>query len=186
MTQIETVLTEPAPIAPTVEVPTTTDAAEAQLTNEIADMWRDHSQAQTSIRKNRDELKRIRTNLSQRLHELKAVLSRPGRGGAWSSFLAAQRIPRSTADRLVRGYEKTLVADGENCTSEHIDEPTQVTVRRYLQGLWPRLSRVLTTRESLEVFITELRQTAEKSFDVEVEASSSSLPSSAPCLAVSD
>ena len=128
---------------------------------------------------NRDELKHIRTNLSHRLHELKVVLSRPGRAGAWSSFLASQKIPRSTADRLVRTHEKTLNPDGENCATEQISEPPEVTVRRCFHALWPKLSRVLTTRESVELFITELRRTADKSFGVEAEASSSSLPSSA-------
>jgi hypothetical protein len=162
--------TETAPPETTVEVPTDTDSAEAELTNEIADMWRVHTQAQTSLHKTRAELKHIRTNLSHRLHELKAVLSRPGRGGAWSSFLEAQKIPRSTADRLVRTHEKTLVPDGENCATEQIPEPTEVSVRRYLQGLWPRLSRVLTTREAVELFIAELRHTAEKSLGVDTQA----------------
>ena len=171
--------TETASIAPTLEVPTATDSAEAQLTNEIADMWRIHNQAQTSLHKTRAELKQIRTNLSHRLHELKAVLSRPGRGGAWSSFLESQRIPRSTADRLVRGYEKTIAAEGENCTSEQTPEPTDVVVRRYVHALWPRLSRVLTSSEAVHVFIVELHRTAERSFEANTRLlGSSSLRSS--------
>ena len=162
--------TETAPPETTVEVPTDTDSAEAELTNEIGKLWQVHAEAQTSVRKSRDELKLIRTSLSQRLHELKAVLSRPGRGGAWSSFLVAQKIPRSTGDRLVRAHEKTLNRDGENCATEQISEPIEVMVRRYLQGLWPRLSRVLTTREAVELFIAELRHTAEKSLGVDTQA----------------
>jgi hypothetical protein len=165
--------TETASIAP-IEVPTTTDSTEAKLANEIADMWHIHNQAQTSLHKTRAELKEIRTNLSHRLHELKAVLSRPGRGGAWSSFLESQRIPRSTADRLVRGYERTIAAEGENCTSEQIPEPTDIIVRRYFSALWPRLSRILTTRESIEMFVAELRHIAAKSFGVDAEAPSGS------------
>jgi hypothetical protein len=64
----------------------------------------------------------------------------------------------------VRGYEKTLTAEGENRTTEQISEPTEVTVRRYLQGLWPRLSRILTTREAVELFIEELKHVSDKSF----------------------
>jgi hypothetical protein len=172
MRQIMT-LTETASIASTVstpEVATTTDSAEAQLTNEIADMWRVHTQSRAALHKTRAELKQIRTELSQRLHELKSVLSRPGRGGAWSSFLDAQAIPRSTADRLVHNHEKVLNTEGGNCPSEQISEPTDVTVRRYFSALWPRLSRILTTRESIEMFIVELRQTAAKSFGVDAEA----------------
>lgn len=167
--------TETASIASSLEVPTTIDSAEAQLTNEVADMWRIHNQAQTSLPKTRAELKQIRANLSHRLHELKAVLSRPGRGGAWSSFLESQRIPRSTADRLVRGYDKTIAAEGENCPSGQIPESTETTVRRYCNALWPRLSRILKSRESVEIFIVELRQTADKSFGVDAEAQAGGL-----------
>jgi hypothetical protein len=169
--------TETASIPPTVstaEVGTTADPAETKLTNEIADMWRIHTQSQAALHKTRAELKQIRTELSQRLHELKAVLSRPGRAGGWSSFLDAQAIPRSTADRLVRNHEKALNTEGGNCASEQIPEPTDVIVRRYFSALWPRLSRILTTRESIELFIVELRHTAEKSFGVETEAQAGS------------
>jgi hypothetical protein len=72
-------------------IPTDIDSAEAELTNEIGKLWQVHTEAQTSVRKSRDELKLIRTSLSRKLHELKAVLSRPGRGGAWSSFLWHRR-----------------------------------------------------------------------------------------------
>ena len=162
--------TETASIAPTLEVPTTTDSAEAKLASEITEMWRVHTQSRAALHKTRAELKQMRIELSQRLHELKAVLSRPGRGGAWSGFLDAQAIPRSTADRLVRGYEKTIAAEGGNCTNEQIPEPTDVIVRRYFSSLWPRLSRILTTRESIEMFVAELRRTADKSFGVGAEA----------------
>src|SRR5260370_3764818 len=116
--------TKTTPTAPAAAVPTIVDAAETQLAHEIGELWQVHTQAQTSLHKTRDELKFIRTNHAQRLHELKAVLSRPGRGGAWSSFLETQRIPRSTADRLVRGYEKTPCAANKTCTSEHTPDTT--------------------------------------------------------------
>jgi hypothetical protein len=74
----------------------------------------------------------------------------------------------------VRGYEKSLAAEsGTNCATEQIAEPTEVTVRRYLQGLWPRLSRVLTTREHVETFIAALTNIAEKSFAATDESSNS-------------
>src|ERR1700751_2334021 len=117
--------TETASIAPTLEVPTTINPAEAHLVNEIGELWQIHTPAQTSLHKTRDELKLIRANLSRRLHDLKSVLSRPGRGGAWSSFLESQRIPRSTADRLARAHEKTLSADTQNCATEQISESTE-------------------------------------------------------------
>jgi hypothetical protein len=172
MTQTENAST--LPTVSTAEVAAATDPAETKLANEIADMWRVHARSREALHKTRAELKQIRTDLSRRLHELKAVLSRPGRGGAWTGFLDAQAIPRSTADRLVRGYEKTIAAEGGNCTSEQIPEPTDVIVRRYFSALWPRLSRILTTPESIEMFVVELRHTAEKSFGVGVKAPSGS------------
>ena len=105
--------TETASTVPNLEVPTTSGSAEANLANEIADMWRVHTQSRAALHKTRAQLKQIQTELSRRLHELKSVLSRPGRGGSWSSFLEAQAIPRSTADRLVRNHEKALNTEEE-------------------------------------------------------------------------
>jgi hypothetical protein len=157
----ETDIAEPGAVVEVLEVD---NSSEAQLVNEVGELWQVHDKAKTSLHQTRDELKRIRTDLSERLHALKHLLSRPGRGGAWSSFLQAQKIPRSTADRLVRGHEKTTMPDGKNSADEQISEPTEVAVRRYVRALWPRLTKVLTTSEAVEVFIVELRFTAEKSF----------------------
>jgi len=165
---------ETASPAVVVEFPVVVDPAEAQLVDEVGNLWLVHSQAQTSLSKTRDELKLVRTDLSQRLHALKAVLARPGRGGAWFSFLQSQKIPRSTADRLVRCHERTTSADA-SCTIEQIQEPTEVVVHRYVHALWPRLSKILATRESVDVFIAELLRISERSF-----AGSSSLDSSSP------
>jgi hypothetical protein len=165
---------------PTVGEPVV-DIAELKLVSEVESLWLVHSNAKTSLHQSRDELKRIRTDLSQRLYQLKSVLSRPGRGGAWSSFLAAQKIPRSTGDRLVRAHEKALSRDGNNCASEQIQEPIEVVVHRYVRALWPKLSKILTSPESVQVFIAELNRTAEKSFagkrPVSSPAKNSDLPS---------
>jgi hypothetical protein len=146
-----------------MQAPTASEHDE-QLIVEISDLWQIHAQTQGTLKKSREDIKRIRADLSERLHQLKAVLSRPGRGGAWSSFLGAQKIPRSTADRLVRGHEKTNAVKEGNCTTEQISEPDEV-VRRYCRGLWPKLSRVLTSNELVEVFVAALRLTANGTFD---------------------
>jgi hypothetical protein len=148
-----------------MEAPTTSELDEPQLIGEISDLWQIRTQTQGALRKSQAEMKQIRTDLSKRLHELKAVLARPGRGGAWSSFLGAQKIPRSTADRLVRGHEKTIAGQEGNCPTEQISEPDEVVVRRYCRGLWPKLSRVLTSNELVEVFVASLRLTAKSTFD---------------------
>jgi hypothetical protein len=148
-----------------MQAPTPSDCDEPQLLGEISDLWQIHAQTQGTLNKSREDIKRIRADLSERLHQLKAVLSRPGRGGAWSSFLGAQKIPRSTADRLVRGHEKTIAGQEGSCTTEQISEPDEVVVRRYCRGLWPKLSRVLTSNELVEVFVAELRLTGKSTFD---------------------
>jgi hypothetical protein len=144
-----------------MEVPTPSEHDEPQLIGEIGDLWQSHARTQGTLKKGREEIKRIRADLSERLHQLKAVLSRPGRGGAWSSFLETQKIPRSTADRLVRAHEKATIVQEGNCPSEQISEPPQVVVGRYCRRLWPRLSQVLISKELVEFFINELRHTAE-------------------------
>jgi hypothetical protein len=173
-------MTQTAPFpAEAAEVnPSTLDPTEVNLTTEIEQLWQVHSKAQTSLSRSRAEVKVVRDDLFRRLHELKAVLSRPGRGGAWSSFLEAQKIPRSSGDRLVRGHEKKLASE-KNCTAEQIVESTEVTVRRYLQGLWPRLSRVLTTREAVDLFIDALNRAAERSRTGNPGAASTSVPDGA-------
>lgn len=148
-----------------IQEPAAPEHDERQLIGEISDLWQIHAQTQGALRKSREEIKQIRTDLSKRLHELKAVLSRPGRGGAWSSFLESQKIPRSTADRLVRGHEKASTVQEGNCPSEQIPEPKDVVVRRYCRGLWPKLSKVLTNTDLMEIFVAELRLTAKGTFD---------------------
>ena len=170
---IENELTSPTAV---VEMPS--DPAELRLVNEVGQLWLVHTKARTSLHQTRDDLKSIRTDLSGRLHQLKSVLSRPGRGGAWSSFLQAQSIPRSTADRLVRGHQKTTMSDQKNCANEQIPEATEVVVHRYVRALWPKLSRVLKTRESVQVFTAELLRISERSFAQDASLGSSPTKSS--------
>lgn len=156
-------------ISPTVvEFPAAVDPEEAQLVDEVSNLWKVHFEARTSVSKTLDELKLVRADLSQRLHALKAVLSRPGRGGAWSSFLVSQTIPRSTADRLVRTHKKTLSND--SCATEQI--PAKV-IRNYVNAIWPRLRKVLETREAFDLFVAELHRKADASF---ADSSSGSSP----------
>jgi hypothetical protein len=181
-TEISSAPTAAAGTSPDVIDSSVTDPAEKQLNTEIWQLWKAHSEAQGFLRMSREEAKKIRADLSQRLYELKLVLSRPGRGGAWFSFLQAQAIPRTTADRLVNAHGKTIPGTVENCPSgaSKVHEPTDVVVHRYLQGLWPKLSRVITTHEHMEIFITALTNIAEKSFAA-IDESSNSPALEGPC-----
>lgn len=162
--------TETARVEESGEAAAGIDLTEARLTSRISELWQVHIEAQSAIHKTRDGLKVIRIHLGRRLHELKAVLSRPGRGGEWSAFLASSGIPRSTADRLVRSHEGTLTCASENCSTGATDEPIDATVRRKAESLWPRLSRLLTTSESFEMFISDLRTAAEKTLVMDANA----------------
>jgi hypothetical protein len=190
---VDATAAKPAPVAmatqvtsesPSVRVATTSSVEyppaalapdEMRLTKEIDHLWHAHSQAQGSLRQSREEAAKIRADLSMHLYQLKSVLSRPGRGGAWFSFLKARSIPRSTADRLAKTHEKTISGAAGNCPTGASEkhEPMEVVVRRYLHGLWPKLSQVLTSREHVGMFVTELTQMAEKSFGEDDKAASS-------------
>lgn len=165
--------TAPAATAPSTVTPVAADTNEGKLIDEVGTLWKVHTEAQTAFTKSREETKLVRRDLSRRLYELKSVLSKPGRGGAWSSFLEAQKIPRSSADRLARAHEKTLVPQA-NCTAEQIPASTEVIVHKYFHALWPRLSKVLTTQESVELFICELRSRTDKLFSAAPPATSGS------------
>jgi hypothetical protein len=171
--QIEVTPTENTELTPVVTEPT-----EAQLIADVSEAWGTHVSVQKSLHRTEDELRKIRVKLSANLHSLKSVLSRPGRGGEWSSFLQTVKIPRSTADRLVRAHKGTLAPKGLNCTTEQTQEPTEVVVGRLLNALWPKLSRVLTTHEAIEMFISELMQRADKSFGAVEQATSGSVTES--------
>lgn len=158
---------------------------EKRLTSEIGQLWTkhvavqasfeknnaEHTKAQGSFRKSREELKDIRDRLATLLHQVKPLVCRLGRGGGWLGFLGGQGIPRSTADRLVRAQDKAINSVGKSCATEQINsESNEVTIQRYARALWPKLSKTVDTSEALVMFITELRRLAEKSFGADVEA----------------
>jgi hypothetical protein len=145
---------------------------EVRWAKEIDHLWKAHTEVRGFLKLSREDAAKTRAALAKRLYELKCVLSRPGRGGAWFAFLKEQAIPRSSADRLANAHAKTIPGPAGNCPSgaSKAQEPTDVVVRRYLNGLWPKLSRVLATREHLEMFIVALTDIAEKSFAANAES----------------
>jgi hypothetical protein len=127
---------------------------EQRLATQIGELWSVHNQAQAAAAQSKEYLSEIRHQLGERLCEVKKLVARPGRGGGWSAFLAAQGIPRASADRYVQRYEKTLHPDS-NCLDESI-ESTELAVRKLFAAVWPRLRRVITSKEALDLFIHEL------------------------------
>jgi hypothetical protein len=93
---------------------------EINLAGEISGLWSSHVRAGGTIKRTAAELRELRISLGAKLHQMKSLLSRPGRNGGWASFLAAQHIPLSTADRYVRQHEARLTAPTGNIPSEQI------------------------------------------------------------------
>lgn len=73
---------------------------ENQLTVEIKTLWSDNVRLSSDRKATAKELRQIRASLAERLYAMKSLLSRPGRGGQWRSWLKERGIPRSSADRL--------------------------------------------------------------------------------------
>jgi hypothetical protein len=168
----------PVPSATPVTPPIAIDLAdpesnEAILAKEVEDLWRNHKQAKSSARKTSKELELIRVDLARALHSLKSVLAHPGCKGEWSSFLDSHSIARTTANRLVDAHQKLITPVASNCTTGATEEPMEDVVRRCLDRYWKKLNPVLTTPEAVEVFVTVLRETAEKSFAANGELSNS-------------
>lgn len=129
--------------------------AEAQLVNDIGELWQIHSQAQGTLRKTRDELKLMRTTLAERLFELKSILSCPGRAGQWSSFLGSKGIPRTSADRLVSAHEKSLGQD-RNGSSGATKKLSDDGIAQVAKTTWARLGKQLGTHEAIYQFFSKL------------------------------
>jgi hypothetical protein len=126
--------------------------AESVLTAQIVQLWQVHRDYQTSIKHQTQEFRNLRTELGKYLAEMKQVLARPGRNGQWSTLLKEHQIPRATADRLVKKYERSLHPHA-NCLSESISEPTEEEIQKLCFKVFPKLRRVLRTPQSVYRFI---------------------------------
>jgi hypothetical protein len=67
--------------------------AEATLATEIASLWNNHKDSKAAVRRTRAEVKALRRGLGEKLHQMKSLLARTGRGGGWASYLRSQKLP---------------------------------------------------------------------------------------------
>jgi hypothetical protein len=155
---------------------TAVDATHERRTKTIGELWEALRQHPAHTIEDRDDLNTIRRELGRRLYDAKAVLACPGSHGAWSGFLQLLSCPRSTADRLVRAYALSVSSGAASCLTGATDESIEAVVQRRVKALWPKLSQALRTPESVELFIVELRRTAERSLATDVNAASSAPP----------
>ncbi len=132
-------------------------AMEAQLTEEISTLWSSHVRLNADRKATSKELRQIRASLAERLHAMKSLLSRPGRGGQWRGWLRQQGIPRSTADRLCAHHAETLGIRNEIAPSGAINLGENA-VEQLVQSLLPRLKRNLPDTQSVFRFLAAVGQ----------------------------
>ena len=128
-------------------------AVEIQLTNQISSLWSEHNRLSADRKATAKDLRQIRAILAERLHEMKSLLSRPGRGGQWRSWLKERGINRSTADRLVARHGETLGIENGNVPSGAISNPSEDTAEKLAQSVWLRFRNTLATDEAVIQFI---------------------------------
>jgi hypothetical protein len=128
---------------------------EGQLTADISSLWSAHKEAKASVRKTRGELKALRSQLGRKLHEMKSLMARSGRGGGWSAFLRGCGVPRASADRYVRAHEASLVPP-TNRPTEAFSEPTEEEIRGLVRKLLPRLRRYLVSPRAVDHFYNQI------------------------------
>jgi hypothetical protein len=130
--------------------------AETKLTAEIVELWGVHRDGKATVRRTRAELKALRLELGAKLHTMKSILVRTGRGGGWAAYLRSQRLPLATADKYVVEHAASLTRPEEKLLEEELSKPTVDQVRQLAQKLLPKLCDVLTTAELVHGFIDEL------------------------------
>jgi hypothetical protein len=129
---------------------------ETALSTEIVELWSSHKTKSSSLSDRRVELQTLRNTLGELLSSYKELLARTGRGGKWTEFLRQEKIPRATADRYVNRWKLSNSPQLENRLSESISEPTREEIVSLVKKLKPRLGRVLTTQDSVALFMAEL------------------------------
>ena len=130
--------------------------SEAKLSTEIAKLWSAHQDGKASAKRTRDELKELRRSLGERLHAMKALLARTGRGGQWMSYLRVHKISRTTADRWTHEHEESLNPGSTKRTDGAISEPTEADVTKFFKHLLPQFRKVLTTQQAVFDFVCAL------------------------------
>jgi len=134
---------------------------ETQLTQQISTLWTEHTRLSADRRTTAKELRQIRAALAERLHEMKSLLSRPGRGGQWRSWLKERGIPRSSADRLVARHAETLGSGNkENVPTGAISNSQDESAEKLAKSVWQRFRNTLATDESLIQFIACIAELA--------------------------
>jgi hypothetical protein len=137
--------------------PSDTDReTETRLVERIETLWSQHQSSKASASMTRDELKRLRDELSIELHSYKFRLVGTGRNGRWAEFLRERGIRLSTADKWVKCYAEELARKEGKILREELKPPTAEEISRKVNMLAPGLRRFLRTPEPVPLFLREL------------------------------
>jgi hypothetical protein len=144
-----------APADDNAPTPAPVDAeAEATLSAEIKRLWVLQKDNKATVRRTRAEMKSLRLALAEKLHAMKALRARTGRGGEWAKYLRLQHLPVTTADRYVAQHEARLAPPAEKDPTGELSPIDEV--RQLAQKMLPKVSRLLTSQDMVYEFVHEL------------------------------
>jgi hypothetical protein len=130
------------------------EIAELRSSEQFKNLLIGRSRAETSSI--RAEQAALRLSLGERLDEYKRLLVRTGRDGKWMAFLREMDIPKTTAERYVTKWKLSNLPKPVNRPTGTIDEPSEEDITALVKKVKSKAVRVLTTPESVGLFMTEL------------------------------
>lgn len=125
---------------------------ESTLTGFIERLWSIDQDKMFAIKRSRHERANNRAELAKHLSALKTLLCGRGRDGAWLPFLRQLRIPRSTAEDLIKSH---LTGSEKDRRPPVPSALTKESIPKLLKALKPKLIAV-NTRELADQFVREL------------------------------
>jgi hypothetical protein len=139
------------------------DEKETALAAEIAKLRSSEQFKGLLIGRSRAEISSIRAergalrlSLGERLDEYKRLLIRTGRDGKWMAFLRELDIPKTTAERYVTKWKLSNLPKPVNRPTGSIYEPSEEDITALVKKVTSKAGRVLTTPESVGLFMAEL------------------------------
>ncbi len=125
------------------------------LSGEILAQWHNRKSFQREMNGLQAELSRIDGILSGLLYEQKKRLSRLGRNGGWSKWLAQHKIPRATADRLCMEHVEFFGLQHELPTRER-PEPLEGNISLAACRTSDKFENMLKSPRSRMMFLSGL------------------------------
>src|ERR1035437_2592333 len=145
------------------------------LAGEIVNQWADRESFCRNMCFQQAEVLKRDAVLGELLYQMKHKLCRLGRGGGWSTWLKQQKIPRSTADRLVLEDAEFYGLTG-GLLHRDIAEPLDGNVCQAAHRTADRLDNMLKSSRSRMNFVKVLADLFGLKVDWEGEGVRLSIP----------